>query len=114
MESLKQKLKVTSSQSSKLMTELVAKSCQLERLKARQTESGAVWNAMKMVADQIDRAENEEDDRELLAALSDRMPRRGSRVEAMLQKTKEQLEVAEKEEALTRPAMMKAKEEVSC
>ena len=112
MESLKQKLKVTSAQSSKLLTELVAKSCHLERLKAKQTETGAVWNAMKMVADQIERAESEEDDRELLAALSDRMPRRGSRVEAMLQKTKEQLEVAEREEGAMRLAMTKAKEEV--
>lgn len=112
LESLKQKLRVTNSESSKLLTELVAKSCQLERLQARKTENGAVWNAMKMVADQIERAENEEDDRELLAALSERMPRRGSRVDSMLQRTKEQLEVAEKEETSSRIAMNKAKEEV--
>ena len=72
-----------------------------------------VYSAMKMVSEQKRlMSENEEDDNELLAIFYDRLPRKSSRIDALIEKAKSQVEEAEREERDTKVAMMKTKEKV--
>ncbi len=113
LESLQQELYNTSQQASSLLKQLTAKSCQLERARALCGQGGVVLSAMRMVSEQKRlMCENEEDDFELLAVFHDRLPRKSSRMDALIEKAKDQLTEAEKEEKLTRDAMMKTKEQV--
>lgn len=57
-------------------------------------------------------SENEENDFELLALFYDRLPRKSSRIDALIEKAKIQLFEAEREEKLTKDSMMKTKEQV--
>ena len=113
LETLKKDLSSTSQCSSSLLKELTAKSCKLERLRAISGEGGVVYSAMKMVSEQKRlMSENEEDDNELLAIFYDRLPRKSSRIDALIEKAKSQVEEAEREERDTKVAMMKTKEKV--
>ena len=104
---LKQKHEEASHLSSTLLCELRAKSCQLEQLKALLGEGSSVLSAMQMVKEQERLLmENEEDD-ELLALFGDR---HSSRHDALLQKLREQVALAESEEQAAKQRMMKSKE----
>ena len=82
----------------------------MERLKALLGHGSSVLSAMQVVGEQQRLlAENEEDDEELLAVFVDRQ---SSRLELLLNRAREQLVVAEREERETKLAMNKTKEEV--
>ena len=113
LELLKQQLDTTSTHSNTLLQQLTAKSCQMERVKALSGQGGVVLSAIRMVSEQKRLlSENEEDDKELLAVFFDRLPKKSSRIDALMEKAREQLEESEKEERKARDAMMKTKEQV--
>ena len=113
LKSLKQQLNTTSEQASSLLKQVTATSCQLERTKALCGQGGVVLSAMRMVSEQKRlMSENEEDDFELLAMFYDRLPRKSSRIDALIDKAKTELSEAENEEKLAQEAMMKTKEQV--
>lgn len=114
LDSLKEKLTETSCHSSDLMKSVTLKSCQLERLKAVLGESGPVFSAMRMVSEQRQLlSENEDDDKELLAVFFNRLTCKSSRIDALIQKTTEQLKLAQKEEQDSRKAVVTSKEQVT-
>lgn len=108
LKELRQNHEEASKLSSNLLLELTAKSCELERLKALLGQGSSVLSAMKMVGERERLlAENEEDDKELLALFMDQ---RSSRHDALLQKAKEKMHHAELEEQQNKQTMMKLKE----
>ena len=110
LQELKQEHEKASRLSKELMTDLTAKSCQVERLKALLGHGSSVLSAMQMVSEQERQLlENEEDDDELLTVFMDR---RSSRLEAKLLRAKEQLATAEREEREAKQAMTNTKEQV--
>ena len=114
LENLKQKLNETSLCSTDLQKQVISKSCELERVKALLGQGGAVLSAMRMVSEQKRLlSENEEDDYELLAVFFDRLSRKSSRIDVLMERAQEQLKLAMKEEEETRQAMIKTKEQVS-
>ena len=114
LDSFRHQLSVTSQQSSSLLRQLIATSCQLERARALCGPGGVVLSAMRMVSEQKRQmSENEENDYELLSVFYDRLPQKSSRIDAMMEKARQELIEAENEEKLTKDAMMKTKEQVS-
>lgn len=74
---------------------------------------GPVLSAMRMVAEQKRLlSDNEEDDQELLAVFFNQLPNKGTRIEMLMERAKEKLKLAEKEERETRRAMARTKEQV--
>ena len=108
LKELRQKHENAGKSSSNLLSQLTAKSCQLERLKALLGNGSSVLSAIQMVREQERLlVENEDDDEELLAVFMDR---KSSRLEALLQKAKEQLQRTEAEEKEAKKYMLSAKE----
>jgi hypothetical protein len=108
LKELRQKHENAGKSSSNLLSQLTTKSCQLERLKALLGNGSSVLSAIQMVREQERLLmENEDDDEELLAVFKDR---RGSRLETLFQKAKEQLQRSEAEEKEAKRYMLSAKE----
>ena len=108
LKELRQKHENAGKLSSSLLSELTAKSCQLERFKALFGNGSSVLSAIQMVREQERLlVENEDDDEELLAVFMDR---KSSRLETLLQKAKEQFQRAEAEEKEAKRYMLSAKD----
>ena len=108
LKELRQKHENAGKLSSRLLTELTAKSCQLERLKALLGHGSSVLSAIQMVREQERLlVENEDDDEELLAVFMDR---KSSRLETLLQKARDQFQRAEAEEKEAKRYMLSAKD----
>ena len=119
VESLKQALdeirancKEAGKKSGSLMDALSRKTCELEVLRARQGQESSVLSAMRMVADQERGLMEYEDDEALLELLVNDSGRRSSRLDTLLQRTREQLEEALQEEAELSAEVSKLKEGV--
>ncbi len=108
LKELRQKHENAGDSSSNLLSQLTAKSCQLERLKALLGNGSSVLSAIQMVREQERLLmDNEDDDEELLAVFRDR---RNSRLESLFQKAKEHLQRSEAEEKEAKRYMLNAKE----
>ena len=90
-----------------LLQSLIAKSCQLEKLKAVMGESSSVYSAMQMVSELERKLMEGDDDDELLALCLDK---RASRLESLLQKAQDRVKVAKDEDVEAKQLMNKAKE----
>ena len=107
LKELRQKHESAGKSSSNLLSQLTTKSCQLERLKALLGNGSSVLSAIQMAREQERLLVENEDDEELLAVFMDR---KNSRLEALLQKAKEQLRRTEAEEKEAKRYMLSAKE----
>ena len=110
----KKALEEKSAISSQLLASITAKSCQRERTQAMMGCEGAVLSTMKMVAEQKRiLVENEEDDSALLAMFAQGLTKKTNRLEEMLSRATQRLEVAEREERAAGELVKKNRDQVT-